>query len=338
MKSVNPVSWNRFRSRLLYVVPEVVGRKHKFSYDDHLVTVSLPTLDKLTSIDDLMTAADHQEILLTYNSYKEENGEKRPNAYWVRSVDVTVDYSRTIKVPNKILNKPPNAYSLLTKKKQSQLNKVADEQEGLARKAFDYWLKVVRWKTDKWAIGRPEVKGYESGWGTYLLDKSTQKQFWIGGNIIQVRLRKPITLQEWNKVGRLVRKGEQSPLHFDSYFDALEHLELGDLDRCIIDLAVSCESVMRGVIGNSLPPNLLNSINKYIDSAKINNFTDKFIPDLLKETKRESFRQIKKDITNLFAERNAILHAKKKNSTSLDDCQRFVEATRKLINLLPQSK
>jgi len=337
LATISVFSWNRFRSRSLYIAPEVVGKRHRFLYDGHRVTISLPTLKMLTPRKELMTQIDH-EVLLSYNSWREENGEEHPVAYWVSSVDIVIDYGKPIKVPNGVLDRSPNAYDLVSKKRQGQLNKIANDQEDVARRVFDYWLKIMRWKTDNSSLGRPEVKGHESGWSTYLLDASTRKRFWIGETVIHVSRENPVTLQEWNKVGKLIRNSVHSPLYFDYYYDALEHLALGDLDRCIVDLAVSCETLMRGVIETNLPPNLLDSINKYIDKASIYNYIEDFIPDLLKPIKRGRFRVLKKDIKDLFTERNSILHGKNRSSSNLADCQRFISMTRSLMNLFPQQR
>lgn len=307
-------------------------------YDGRQVTISLPTIKMLTPGKELMSQLDHGEVLLSYNSWREENGEERPIAYWVSSVDIVIDCGKPMKVPNGMLERSPNAYDLVSKKRQSRFNKIANDQEELARRAFDYWLKIMRWKTDNSSIGRPEVKGYKSGWGTYLVDSSTRKRFWIGDMTFKTSLEKPITLQEWNRAAKLLKAGGRAPLYFDYYFDALEHLALGDLDRCIVDLAVSCEALMRGAIETYLSQNLLSSINEYVNKANIYNYYEDFIPDLLKPLKRRKFQTLKQDIKGLFTARNSIVHGKSRNSSSLADCQRFILTTRNLMNLFSQSR
>lgn len=337
LATISILSWNRFRSRSLYIAPEVVGKSHRFSFEGFQVTISLPTLKVLTPREDLMKI-EHEDVLLHYNSWKEENGEEHPLAYWVTSVDVEVYNGNPIKVPKGVLNHSPNAYDIVSPKRQSRLNKIADIQEELAERAFDYWLRVMRWISDNSSIGRPDVRGHDSGWSTYLLDANTRNRIWIGNTILTVRAGKPVTLQQWKRAGKILKNGMNSPLYFDYYLDALEHFELGDLNRCIVDLAVSCEALMRSIIGNKLPPTLLGSINKYIDKANISNYYEDFIPDLLNPVKKRKYRILKKDIKELFNERNSIVHGKKRISTDLVTCKRFISMTRNLMELLPQSR
>lgn len=295
MATISLLSWNRFRSRSLSVVPEVVGKKHRFSYEGHKVTISLPNLKKLTSREELRKKHPFDIPLLSYNSWREINGEEHPTSYLIGAVDVVVDYHRPIKVPRGIFNRPPNAYKIVSKKRQDRLNNIADDQIAIALRAFDYWLKVLRWKSNHSTIGRSEISGNESGWGTYLLDATTRKKVWIGtNNIILVGGGRPITLHQWNMVSKVVRNGIRSPIYIDYYFDALEHLDLDDLDRCVVDLAVSCEALMRGAIGSILPTDLLNSVSKYVDKAAINTYYEDFIPEYLKPAKKARFGMLKR--------------------------------------------
>jgi len=335
-ENISILSWNRFRSRFLYIAPEIVGKSHEFTYDGHLVTISLPSLDKLTPREDLTKLEDHEQVLLCYNSWKEENGVENPIAYWVGYVNVTINISDVINVPSGILNHPPNAYDLLSEERQNNFNEIAGYQVKIAERAFEYWLKVIRWQSDNSLIGRPEVRGFESGWSTYLIEKDTRKRIWIGIETIVVEKEKFVTIQDWNNTSKLLKQGVHSPIYVDYYFDALEHFRLEDWGRCVIDLAVSCEALMRGFVVSNLPSDQSKSIVNYIDQANIHNYIDKFVSDFLDPVKKKSFDNLKKDLKDLFTARNAIAHGGKLNSLSSKDCQRFIKVIRNLIDLILQ--
>lgn len=167
---------NQFRTRSLLITPEVVGRKHEFQYNDHLIIVSLPTLNMLTPLDELVKLEQYDDVLLFYDAYNEENGEKHPIFYYVGYVEVTTDNVKTISLPEEILNHAPNAYNFLSEESQNRLNKIATNQGEVAEGAFNFWLEMIRWKSNSPSIGRPEVRTFKSGWGTYLLDSVTQKK------------------------------------------------------------------------------------------------------------------------------------------------------------------
>jgi len=105
-ENISILSWNRFKSRFLYIVPEIVGKSHEFTFDGHLVTISLPSLEKLTPREDLVKIEAHEQALLYYNSWREENGVEIPIAYGVGFVDMTINISKVISVPSEILNHP----------------------------------------------------------------------------------------------------------------------------------------------------------------------------------------------------------------------------------------
>jgi len=217
------------------------------------------------------------------------------------------------------------------------LNEIASYQGGIAERAFEYWLKVIRWQSDNSLIGRPEVRGFESGWSTYIIEKDTRKRIWIGAEISLVEREKFITEQEWNNIDKLVKQGVHSPVYVDYYFDALEHFRLEDWGRCVIDLAVSCEALVRGFVVNNLPSDQPKSITNYIDQANIHNYIDKFVSDFLDPVKKKDYDNFKKDVKDLFVMRNIMAHRGKLSSLSSKDCQRFIKAIRNIIDLITQS-
>ena len=69
----------------------------------------------------------------------------------------------------------------------------------ISRRAFDHWIRTLRWKADNWRIGLPEVYGAETGWSTYLQVKETQKMVWVGTQIFAVPAEKAVTPTIWHE-------------------------------------------------------------------------------------------------------------------------------------------
>jgi hypothetical protein len=278
-----------------------------------------------------------QEVLLSFHAYKEENGKKIPVFYEVGYVDVTVNGGKAISLPSEVLNRPPNAYDLLSTESQNRLDKIATEHGRVAEQAFNCWIEIIRWQTGSSAIGRPEIRSFKSGWVTYLRDEATRKRIWLGGTLLTTRTgpqeTATVTSEQWNNAEILLKQGVCSPLHLNYYFDALEHFDLMDLERCVIDLAISCEVLMKTFVRKRLPTGQPESIKEQIERTNISVYYEKFLPDMLEPVTKEKFLELQSGLRALFKQRNAIVHGGESPSLTPILCQGFIDTTKNFIDL-----
>jgi hypothetical protein len=203
----------------------------------------------------------------------------------------------------------------------------------IAENAFDAWLRVLRWKSNNGHIGRPILVGPESGWGTYLIEENTGHRFWAATRTLHGPPGQALTLVEWSDAAHALSSGVFSPVHYDLLFDAIEHFQIEDFQRSIVDSAVACESYMRAKVMQTVPLGLGDSIRKYIDEANIRQVLNRFFPEILTEEKRAKLKGINSMLHQLFDARNTILHSGHKADLTLSECQRYLEATQTLIAL-----
>jgi hypothetical protein len=319
-------SWNRFITRNLAITPDLLGLSHEFRFEKGQVRVELPTADN--SMEDM--TRDQRLSLL---SYKEEDGRKVPTRIWVNSVDVLVRLNNGVSVPEQVLTRHPNAYELLSEEQQRQLNQLAETHGDIAEKAFDVWLRTLRWKSNNGTIGRPEVHGYESGWSTYLLNDETKWRFWASPHVLTVPPGKPITLAEWQEVQEVLERSQEPPVCIDLMFDGMEHLNVGDLQRSVVDLAVACEAYMRARVMQNLPGGLTEAVKRYIDEANIRQVLNHFFPEILSEEQKNLLKSINSSLQQLFNARNAILHSGYKEDLTTTECNKYLDTTQKLISI-----
>jgi hypothetical protein len=315
---VEAVSWNRLLTRNFAVVPELLGRSHTFPFDQRTITIELPTIDELSQDP---TREGRVDIL----SYREEASSTVPICLSVNSVDVLVQLPKQVHVPEQILHQPPNAYDVLSQDQQSHLEKLAETHGSIAEKAFDVWVRTLRWKSNNGSIGRPEVLGPRSGWTTYLLDETTRHRFWAATQIFKARSRMAVTLAEWNEAERVLGNGIRSPVFYDLMFDAMEHFRLGDLQRSVVDVAVACESFMRVKVKPYLPD--------VTDETNIRQVLNHFFPKTLSTDETRLLESIRYILHQLFTARNSILHSGNKADLTSSECQKYLEATEKLISI-----
>jgi hypothetical protein len=315
---VEAISWNRFLTKNFAVVPELLGRSHEFQFHQGIVSIELPT----------RSGGEERVKIL---SYRQDTG--RPTRFWVNSVDVLVRLHRQVNVPEQVLHQPPNAYDVLSQDQQDHLEKTAETHGSLSEKVFDVWLRTLRWKSNNAFIGRPEVRGPESGWTTYLLDETTRHRFWAATQVFRASPGQAVTLAEWEEAGQALKNGIKSPVFYDLMFDAIEHFRLGDLQRSVVDAAVACESFMRGKVMQQLPSGLSNTLRRYIDEANIRQVLTRFYPEILNDDETKNLKAINSILHQLFDARNTILHSGYKGDLTSDECHKYLEATQKLVSI-----
>jgi len=321
-------SWNRFLTTNFFIVPELVGSMHEFVYKMHSVKISLPSKQQIPK-------ETFEGDLLSFNTYREIDGEKKPIQFSVHAVDITVQIPDQIHIPQEVLNRPPNAYDILSDSKQAQLNQLALTYTGIAEEAFGFWIRVLRWKSDNSEIGRPQIIGHKSGWGTYLLAKETSNRVWAWHDTFRVPREPAITSEIWENTSSVLQKGIDPPIYIELMFDGIEHAKAGDFRRAIIDMAVACEVYLRTLVSRSLPSGLNNAIMEYIDDANIRPVLTKFIPEILNGEGKKSLKKLTSPLHSLFDIRNKIVHTAKQIEITQDECQKYLAVTRELFLIEP---
>ena len=317
-------SWNRFLSRNLSIHPDLIGATHEFTYEQSRITITLPSSKHLPD-------EPNRGELLTFNYYREVGGNNIPLQYWVHAVDVTVSIPTKVSVPKEILDGPPNAFKVVSEKQQEHLNGLTVTYVIVAEKAFDLWLRTLRWKCDNSAIGRPEIMGFESGWSTYLIAKPNAQRIWIAPKVLHSKGSKMLTPVVWEEVRRSLISGDTPPIYIDLIMDATEHIKLGDRQRAVVDMAVACESFLRTLVAESLPHGLQNSIVTYVDDANIRPVLDKFVTDILDLTQQKALKKIRSRLHELFDLRNKLVHKGTGALVTIEKCHEYLEVAKKLI-------
>jgi len=316
-------SWNRFITRHFVVEPDLLGQSHEFEFENHKVRVELPSTESLSKTGDQQPHIDSCRVV---------DGHKIPLDIHIPTVDISILLPDRLVFPAEILNRPVKAPDLFPENQQKGMDTQVARYGEFAERAFDLWIRTLRWKCNSGVIGRPEVRGAKSGWSTYLVDESTKKRIWAEPGVLTVAGYKRVTIADWNEVGRALDQGTRPPIFVDLMFDGEQNLELGDLQRATVDLAVSCEIFMRSLLTKQLPEDLNDALCEYIEDANIRQVLNRFLPEILDETENKILRNIKPDLQRLFDARNDILHAGHKEDLGLDDCKRHLEVTRRLIS------
>jgi len=304
-----------------------MGRSLSFEQNGSTVTIKLPPIEKVGDIHD-------ENARACRGAWNSNTGEA---IYFViRSVDVCVEASTEVAVPDEVLQRRPNAYELIDGEVQQTLDSVAKTCSAQSKAAFEYWVSLLRWVSGSHKICRHVSVGNSTGWSTYLVDRATGKEVWILGQTIVVEGYRTITEAVWDKISQLACAKETPPIYSILYGDALDCIDDADYRRALVDLSVSCEVFLRSRVIASLPPSTSEQVSRLIEEANINQLVAHLFPALLDQEAGERYKKrIKGDLSSLFASRNKLMHVAELHGATLESCRRYADAAQQLFGLLP---
>lgn len=191
---------------------------------------------------------------------------------------------------------------------------------------------MLRWKTLNGAICRPAVIGpYRER--TFLTERESGHKFWCTTAMLTVQGTHTVTVQQWAGAQAALQRGETSPIWFDLVFDAREHLELGDLNRTVVDLAMACEVCMKHRTMASLPQGLNSSVLRYLDRARVRDRRFKMFEETLSPASVEQFLPLRNSLEALFDDRNEVVHGGTSATLVEADCHNYLSTALALITL-----
>ncbi|MGB7291062.1 MAG: hypothetical protein WBD99_02685 [Thermodesulfobacteriota bacterium] len=321
-KRISIHSWNRFYSRNLSAMPEVMGKQHSFPFESYTVLIKLPDKNMVDR------GKGHDKVASVAVRRASDN---EPIEFYIHKVDVEVSKPASITVPAEVLERPPNAFELFNEDGQKSLESLAQEHKTIAERAFDYWIRIVRWVCDNSRIGRDVVAGFTTGWTTYLMDSDTKTRIWAMTNTIVLRRLHVVTNEEWTSIQSHLSTGDYPPIYVEFKHDAEENMRLGHYARCVVDLAIACETFLRYMVIQRLPPGLSTKVSAYVEDANIRQYIDKFFPEILQPATNVQFRNLTSNLHSLFDRRNKLVHMGR--HTGIDElaCRRWLDTTKRLL-------
>jgi len=311
-------SWDRFKTPIFRVEPNLLGAVHSFTYQGRTIDITLPTISE---------AANIARVKLDHWRDQDGNGQVEPLDYLIHSVDVSVSLPDVHLFPSAILELPPNAVEVVTPEEQRRLATVVQGVTPLASGAFDLWIRCVRWKTGSSLLGRVAVAEVDTGWTTRLRDVNSGKTVWISAATLASPARFAISKTHWDSINRALTAGDAPPLSVDLLFDAEMHIEAGDFRRAVIDAAVAAEAYIRTMVRDTLPGALGDEAREFKTIREVLN--NLFPKALLKRSKATC--KVTMELHKIFDDRNKIVHGGKVADLSVGKCREHVAAVRELI-------
>jgi hypothetical protein len=321
---ISAMTWNRFITRNLSVAAEVMGSIHEFCFENLQVTIRLPAREDAKRDE----KSDEVARLSCWSSISNE-----PIAYDVSKIDINVIYPETISVPKEALSNPPNQYDHFSDQQEKTVEHVCNQLSGVAERAFQYWLEILRWVSNNAMIGQPDISGFESGWSTYLKVASTSHAVWGSSKPIIIYTQPELTKEHWKAAGEHLNNGDTLPLHLRFLHAAKTSTRNGQYEKSIIELAMACEIYLRYQVFEFIPESTPVELKKYIEEANINKYVSQFFKSLVPESQKQTYRKVATDISSLMSRRNSYVHLGELHDANEDLCLRFINTAEDLFKI-----
>lgn len=314
-------SWGRYETPNLRVDPGLLGAAHSFDHEGTAIKVSLPNASEAT---------DNDRVTLDHWRGKAGDGQLEPMDYLIHSVDVSGSIPGLHTLPSAVLVQPTNLADVIAAGDRIRLERCASTAGQLALKAFDLWIRCIRWKTGLARFGRTATVGPETGWGNRLRDASTGKMVWRSEITFTVPSRRSMSSGDWESVGSALTAGQSPPVFVDLLFDAEMHIEAGDFRRAVIDAAIAAETYIRTVVRSTLPIGFGKAAGRFIDQGNIRQVLHHLFPEALAMRGNAGYKP-SSALQKIFDDRNNIMHSGSVHDLNREKCLSYVKEVHKLI-------
>ena len=305
----------------LEIAPSLVGSSHRWPFDNKEAEIRLPQKPEWR---DGILGNDK----ISCGSFRRYGTRLQPLVFDIHSVDLMILLPGKRVIPNETLGRVSDEG--FTKRQRSSLDRLCEDVASMSDKAFEYWLRVLRWVTMNSKIGQPSVIDNQSGWSTHLLDETSGQPFYASGQTYLVPAQYPISKREWRRAQELLHCAEEPPIWVDFLFEAEHRLDNGDLHGGILSLAIGCESLLKKLFSLHARRPTNEKFLQLIDHTPTRAIIAAW-EDLGFKTKAWKNAFDKKALNALYEERNRIVHRGRVKGLRATECIRYAAAVRKLV-------
>lgn len=325
MPDIVAKSWNRYVTTHFCVKSDLMGASHAFSFESHRVFVRLPQA-KLADRDE-----SKFDQVARLDSYRADTNE--PLTFTVERVDLEIEVSNLISVPDEALVKPPCQHESFSTEQRKVVDGICESHQVVAERAFEYWLEILRWSSGFALIGQPEISEKRSGWSTYVVDSSTNHRVWGCGPMFTVYRELEVTKEHWEIAETHLTNGDILPMHIRFLHDAETSTRNGHYEKSILELAMACEIYLRYSVFNFIPDTTPKEFVTYIEEANINKYVERFFKSLVRSENLKDYNRLTTDISSLMSRRNSYVHMGRMDGADQERCCRYINAAKLLFTI-----
>lgn len=318
---INVGAWSRVPIGKLSIAPSLAGASHTFSYENALIEIRLPAAPKRPNL--RLGRWDDDRIWCS--SWR--TGSHRPICFEVKSVDVFVDLRRRFAVPEEALGRVRLENFSATE--STRLQGLLKRGEALVADGVDRWLRVLRWRSLRGYIGRPE-RSSEPVRGADLVDFVSKRRFYSGPISVIASVSSPLPKRVWKRVGAALAQGLEPPIWYDFLFEGEHRLAVGDRTGGVIHLAISAESLLREVTARKHARSPTHSeFRGLLNQVSVSRILDRWKALGFRSPGRKNAVDVPA-LKRLFEVRNRLMH---RGDVQLDatECRALAKAVRNFV-------
>ena len=252
---------------------------------------------------------------------------ERPLCFDVLSLDVFVDLKKPLGVPAESLGHVKLDH--FSKGQRARFEKLAEQGEALATDALEHWLRVLRWKSLRPHIGRPQTSRGPLH-GVYLVDYSSKRRFYAGPISITAGVSCPLSKRIWHRTATALAQALEPPIWFDFLFEGEHRVASGDLSGSVIHLAIAAESLLREIVARKHAKTPVDEeFRALLNQVSISRIVDRWKHLRLHQRSRAKAIELPA-FKRLFELRNRLMH---RGDGHLDaaECRSLAKAVRTLL-------
>lgn len=314
--------WKRFITYDFEIAPSLPGSEHCFEYQGYPITIVLPSKPSKKE-------EENWKSRIYCRSWKKTSTGLRPSGYEVNDVDVYLDTGRQRLIPNDPFRRRRN--TLFNKQERASLEKLRSKYEIIIDEAFAYWVDVLRWKTGFLGTCRYITERQKVSWSMDLLETKTRERFFSASQSILVSASSYISKRSWTSVQKAVSFNAQVPLWHIYLAEADHQIGIGQTRRCIIDLAIAIESLIRVLTSDFISDSATPKFHSFVDRISVMQLFEKWNQLGFKSKHWRDIREDKKYIKEIIDKRNGIMHRGESPDISNEERGRLFNAARNFI-------
>lgn len=310
--------WRRFNTNNLQIVSSIAGDIFEFEFCGFTIKVIIPKKPRKKDEENW-----EKEIYCT-----QWRGDK-PYGYRINEIDLHLYTKRKRSVPK---NPKKNLdMSLYNDKQRKSLKNFVNKYNNVLEDAFQHLVEVLRWKTKNLNICNYLNMLPKSNWAPELIDAHTNKRLFHPGFHLQASFGYYITKREWNLTKKALNEYKEIPVWRVYLAEASNHLEIGQIKKTIVALAISIESLVRFMTSDLLSDKANSEYKKLVDRSTS-------IIQIISKWKKFGFTQKNWEeidiakIKKIFEKRNGIMHRGEEPNMSKKGCQQLLKVTIDFIN------
>ena len=310
----------RVRIKHLSMEPSLQGAKAHFEFETHHIEIELPTLSPKPRNPHAEAEAD------VWNA----NGELvNVSIYFILVAIVGLQFT----LPAVASRQRRINASLYTVDEARDLDDKTAQLYFIGRRAVDYFLRVVRWKTGFSLIALDTRPDRATRYGGRLFNLSHGGAFYsspIGRTTVLPKHHR-LKATEWKHIVAALAAEIQPAIWSEFFMSAQQRIENGDLPAAILDLAIAAESVTRYTLDAQLPTDTPKWTRDAVGRINISTLTDKWPEHNLPAISKSPWFST---IRTLFQRRNDLMHRGDDQRVDISFCRDAASAVENLIAAL----